>query len=65
MSGVARISEDYLPNEPTFQALHVATVAFNSLLLGQIVVPDWDVFFVSNKTSTQSFNIPSHSHIAN
>ncbi|KAH7528326.1 hypothetical protein FEM48_Zijuj05G0060800 [Ziziphus jujuba var. spinosa] len=51
MSGVARISEDYLPNEPTFQALHVATVAFNSLLLGEIVVPDWDVFFTDHYTA--------------
>lgn len=36
-----------MPNEPTFQTLHIASVSFNSLLLGEIVVPDWDMFHVS------------------
>ena len=36
----AGASEDFVPNEPTFQTLHVATVAFNRLLLGEIVIPD-------------------------
>ena len=40
---VARASEDFMPREPTFQTLHIASVAFNSLLLGEIVVPDWDM----------------------
>ena len=35
-----------MPREPTFQTLHVASVAFNSLLLGEIFVPDWDMFDV-------------------
>ncbi|XP_059643705.1 probable galactinol--sucrose galactosyltransferase 2 [Cornus florida] len=43
-SAVARASEDFMPREPTFQTLHVASVAFNSLLLGEVVVPDWDMF---------------------
>ncbi|KAK4394867.1 putative galactinol--sucrose galactosyltransferase 2 [Sesamum angolense] len=43
-SATARASEDFMPREPTFQTLHVASVAFNSLLLGEIVVPDWDMF---------------------
>ncbi|KAL0356338.1 UNVERIFIED_CONTAM: putative galactinol--sucrose galactosyltransferase 2 [Sesamum radiatum] len=30
-----------MPNEPTFQTLHIASVSFNSLLLGEVVVPDW------------------------
>lgn len=45
-SAVARASEDFMPREPTFQTLHIASVAFNSLLLGEIVVPDWDMFHV-------------------
>lgn len=28
------------------QTLHIATVAFNSLLLGEIFIPDWDMFHV-------------------
>lgn len=35
-----------MPREPTFQTLHIASVAFNSLLLGEIFVPDWDMFHV-------------------
>lgn len=45
-SATARASEDFMPNEPTFQTLHIATVSFNSLLLGEVVVPDWDMFHV-------------------
>uniref|UniRef100_A0A7N2MMH3 Uncharacterized protein n=1 Tax=Quercus lobata TaxID=97700 RepID=A0A7N2MMH3_QUELO len=36
-TAVARASEDFMPREPTFQTLHIASVAFNSLLLGEIV----------------------------
>ncbi|GMJ00082.1 seed imbibition 2, raffinose synthase 2 [Hibiscus trionum] len=50
-SGVARASEDFMPREPTFQTLHVASVAFNSLLLGEIVVPDWDMFHSKHYTA--------------
>lgn len=28
-------------------SLHIAAVAFNSLLFGEVVVPDWDMFYVS------------------
>ncbi len=45
-SAATRVSEDFMPNEPTFQTLHIAAVAFNSLLFEEIVVPDWDMFFV-------------------
>ncbi|GMH01214.1 hypothetical protein Nepgr_003053 [Nepenthes gracilis] len=43
-SATARASEDFMPREPTLQTLHITSVAFNSLLLGEIVVPDWDMF---------------------
>ncbi|KAL5750654.1 hypothetical protein ACOSP7_025257 [Xanthoceras sorbifolium] len=50
-SAVARASEDFMPREPTFQTLHIASVAFNSLLLGEIVVPDWDMFQSKHETA--------------
>ncbi|XP_068665410.1 probable galactinol--sucrose galactosyltransferase 2 [Aristolochia californica] len=50
-SAVARASEDFMPREPTLQTLHVASVSFNSLLLGEIVVPDWDMFHSNHVTA--------------
>ncbi|CAK8566698.1 unnamed protein product [Lathyrus sativus] len=50
-SAVARASEDFMPREPTFQTLHIASVAFNSLLLGEIFVPDWDMFQSKHETA--------------
>ncbi|TKY73577.1 galactinol--sucrose galactosyltransferase 2 [Spatholobus suberectus] len=50
-SAVARASEDFMPREPTFQTLHIASVAFNSFLLGEIFVPDWDMFHSKHETA--------------
>ncbi|KAL2482581.1 putative galactinol--sucrose galactosyltransferase 2 [Forsythia ovata] len=50
-SAAARASEDFMPNEPTFQTLHIASVSFNSLLIGEIVVPDWDMFHSNHNTA--------------
>ncbi|KAK4479382.1 hypothetical protein RD792_014894 [Penstemon davidsonii] len=50
-SATARASEDFMPNEPTFQTLHIASVSFNSLLIGEIVVPDWDMFHSNHNTA--------------
>ncbi|WRX17904.1 Glycosyl hydrolases 36 - like 4 [Theobroma cacao] len=47
----ARATEDFMPNELTFRTLHVAAAAFNSLLLGEIVVPDWDMFYSDHFTA--------------
>lgn len=46
-SAVARASEDFMPREPTLQTLHIVSVSFNSLFLGEVVAPDWDMFQVS------------------
>jgi len=45
-SAITRASDDYYPKNPTTQSLHIAAVAFNSIFLGEIVVPDWDMFYV-------------------
>ncbi|XP_011072000.1 probable galactinol--sucrose galactosyltransferase 2 [Sesamum indicum] len=50
-SATSRASEDFMPNEPTFQTLHIASVSFNSLLLGEVVVPDWDMFHSNHDTA--------------
>ncbi|CAJ2644507.1 unnamed protein product [Trifolium pratense] len=50
-SAVARASEDFMPREPTFQTLHIASVSFNSLLLGEIFVTDWDMFQSKHETA--------------
>ncbi|VAH33424.1 unnamed protein product [Triticum turgidum subsp. durum] len=50
-SAVARASEDFMPREPTLQTLHIANVAFNSLLLGEIFIPDWDMFQSKHETA--------------
>ncbi|XVE56686.1 hypothetical protein DITRI_Ditri04bG0030600 [Diplodiscus trichospermus] len=50
-SAVARASEDFMPREPTLQTLHIASVAFNGLLLGEIAVPDWDMFQSKHETA--------------
>lgn len=57
-AATARVSEDFKPNEPTFQTLHIATVAFVSLFVGEIVVPDWDMFYVRLVKSLMCFIFP-------
>ena len=64
-SAVARASEDFMPKEPTFQTVHIASVAFNSLLLGEIVVPDWDTFHVRFLPSPYYFHSPKMVHNQN
>ncbi|KAK8678298.1 hypothetical protein V6N13_143803 [Hibiscus sabdariffa] len=44
-SAISRASDDFFPKEPATWAQHVAAVAFNSILLGELVVPDWDMFY--------------------
>ncbi|XP_017979161.1 PREDICTED: probable galactinol--sucrose galactosyltransferase 2 isoform X2 [Theobroma cacao] len=44
-SAISRASDDYYPKNPTTQTLHVAAVAFNSIFLGEVFVPDWDMFY--------------------
>lgn len=43
-TAIVRASEDFMPRNPTSQTLHITSVAFNSLLLGEVMLPDWDMF---------------------
>ncbi|KAF3436782.1 hypothetical protein FNV43_RR19535 [Rhamnella rubrinervis] len=65
-SAVARASEDFMPKEPTFQTLHIASVAFNSLfraanmrqLNSMVQQEHWvDVRYVSDKPGNHDFKI--------
>lgn len=44
-SNWARASDDFYPNSPASQTVHVAHCSFNSLLIGALAVPDYDMFF--------------------
>ena len=44
-SNAMRSSDDYRPqHDDTWQRQHVHDNAYNSLLIGQVAVPDWDMF---------------------
>lgn len=43
-TSAARVSEDYFPKDQASHTAHIVNVAYVSLLLGQIVQPDWDMF---------------------
>lgn len=46
ISAITRASDDYYPENPSTQTLHIAAVSYNSIFLGEVVVPDWDMFYV-------------------
>jgi raffinose synthase len=43
-TSVARASEDFFPGRPESHTAHLVNVAYNSLFLGEICLPDWDMF---------------------
>ena len=45
-SVITRASDDYYPKNSTTQTLHIAAVSYNNIFLGEVVVPDWDMFYV-------------------
>ncbi|XP_064961648.1 probable galactinol--sucrose galactosyltransferase 2 [Musa acuminata AAA Group] len=45
VNSITRASDDYMPRNMLSQTLHVAAVAFNSMWLGEVMVPDWDMFY--------------------
>ncbi|KAL6992930.1 galactinol--sucrose galactosyltransferase [Sarracenia purpurea var. burkii] len=44
-SAITRVSDDYYPENETSQTLHIAAAAYNSIFIGEVVVPDWDMFY--------------------
>ncbi|GLI71623.1 hypothetical protein VaNZ11_016892 [Volvox africanus] len=43
-TAVARASDDFYPRDPASSHPHIAACAFNSVFLGALLQPDWDMF---------------------
>lgn len=43
-TALVRASDDFYPRDPTSHTIHIAAVAYNSVFLGEIMQPDWDMF---------------------
>jgi len=43
-TGIARVSDDFYPRDEASHTTHIAHVAYNSIFMGEIVQPDWDMF---------------------
>ncbi|KAF8690427.1 hypothetical protein HU200_040780 [Digitaria exilis] len=43
-TAVVRASDDFYPHDPASHTVHVASVAYNSVFLGEFMQPDWDMF---------------------
>ena len=46
-SAVIRASDDFWPRDPASHTIHIASVAYNTVFLGEFMQPDWDMFHVS------------------
>ncbi|KAK1282077.1 putative galactinol--sucrose galactosyltransferase 2 [Acorus calamus] len=43
-TAVVRASDDFYPKDPASHTIHVSSVAYNSLFLGEFMLTDWDMF---------------------
>ena len=43
-TSVARASDDFYPLRPESHTCHIVNVAYNSLFVGEVCLPDWDMF---------------------
>ncbi|XP_047075395.1 probable galactinol--sucrose galactosyltransferase 6 isoform X1 [Lolium rigidum] len=43
-TAVVRASDDFFPREAVSHTIHIAAVAYNSVFLGEFMLPDWDMF---------------------
>ena len=56
-TAVMRASNDYYPRDPASHTIHISSVAYNSLFLGEFMQPDWDMFHVRNFLCLNSFSL--------
>nr|CAD1826631.1 unnamed protein product [Ananas comosus var. bracteatus] len=43
-TAVVRASDDFWPRDPASHTIHIASVAYNTVFLGEFMQPDWDMF---------------------
>ncbi|CAA2972149.1 probable galactinol--sucrose galactosyltransferase 6 [Olea europaea var. sylvestris] len=43
-TALVRASEGFSPLKPISHTIHIASVAYNSIFLGEFMLPDWDMF---------------------
>ncbi|ERN19099.1 probable galactinol--sucrose galactosyltransferase 1 [Amborella trichopoda] len=43
-TAVIRASDDFWPKDPATHTIHIASVAYNTVFLGEFMQPDWDMF---------------------
>ncbi|CAH9107098.1 unnamed protein product [Cuscuta europaea] len=41
---IVRASDDFYPRAPVSHTIHIAAVVYNSVFLGEFMLPDWDMF---------------------
>mmetsp|Transcript_36167 Transcript_36167/g.87483 ORF Transcript_36167/g.87483 Transcript_36167/m.87483 type:complete len:925 (+) Transcript_36167:62-2836(+) len=51
VTAVARASDDFYPLRPESHSVHLVNVAYNSLFLGEICLPDWDMFHSKHESA--------------
>lgn len=45
-TAIVRASDDFYPRDPASHTIHISSVAYNTLFLGEFMQPDWDMFHV-------------------
>ncbi|XP_031398942.1 probable galactinol--sucrose galactosyltransferase 2 [Punica granatum] len=50
-TAVVRASDDYYPRDPASHTIHISSVAYNTLFLGEFMQPDWDMFHSLHPTA--------------
>lgn len=51
VTAIARASDDFYPTRPESHSVHLVNVAYNSLFLGEICLPDWDMFHSQHESA--------------
>ena len=49
-SNLARVSDDFYPSNEASHTVHIVNVAYNTMFMGEIVIPDWDMFQSASST---------------